>query len=390
MKLFASITKAANPLRYSPLRLAPESLTWLERLRAEARRNERLLQQQSQPGPYRSQVNSRRYEPRANLWSAGITPGKSQQPWWRTGSPARSNLQAFPQRLPTVLEEPRTPAAEAAPQPLPQAETESAPETQKTAALPQEAVKTAERIGHSKPDPEAGLRRLLKTYPDLPAQAAILGVCDDGFPVLLDLYDPAPGAMVIIGDEREKQLDLLRAAVYGLAVRNSPHSIQFLVLSCNPGPWEKWVAGHGFEKQCLGVIDVDQQKVREWTIRLADLTEQRRIAAQQSGPPVLLIMDTLSFLPRMEYDVRLNFEWMLKEGPAAQIWPLAAISTDLALSLGRRMLRPFPCRILGFTENAQAYTNLSMMSLEESASFARSGEFAVLIGNDWLRFRLPE
>lgn len=388
MKQFASITKAAHPLRYSPLRLAPESLNWLERLRAEARRKGRMLQQQNQPGPYRSQVNGRRHKPRANFWSAGLTPGRNRQPWW-ADSPARSSSQAFPQRLPSVLEDPRAPAAESTPQPLPQAEPGSAPETQKTDAPP-EAAKTAERPGYSKPYPEKGLQRLLKAYPDLPAQAAVFGICDDGFPVLLDLYDPAPGALVVIGDERENQLDLLRAAVYSLALRNSPHSIQFLVFSCNPGPWRKWIAGRGLEKQCLGIVDVDQQKVREWTIRLADLTEQRRSAAQQSGPPVLLIMDTLSFLPRMDYDVRLNFEWMAKEGPAAQIWPLAAISTDLALSLGRRMLRPFRSRILGFTENASAYTSLSVMSLEESADFARSGEFAVLVGNEWLRFRLPE
>lgn len=228
----------------------------------------------------------------------------------------------------------------------------------------------------------------LRQHPELPAQTALLGICEDDLPVLLDLFDPAPGALIAIGDEREKHLELLRSAVASMVKRNSPRSVQFIVLTRDAQAWQQWVVKHGFERHCLGIEDADGELVREWVLRLADWTEQRRLG-QRSGPPVLLVMDTLSFLPRMSYDVRLNFEWMVREGPQAHIWPLGTVSTELARVLhGRRMLQAFQTRILGCAENPAVYTDLAGLPQVSVDDFREPGQFAVQVGENWLRFRL--
>ncbi len=238
------------------------------------------------------------------------------------------------------------------------------------------------------PKATPSMASFLRQHPELPAQTALLGICEDGLPVLLDLFDPAPGALIVIGDEREKQLELLRSAVASMVKRNSPRSVQFIVITCDSQAWQQWVAKHGFERHCLGIEDAEGELVREWVLRLADWTEQRRLG-QRSGPPVLLVMDTLSFLPRMSYDVRLNFEWMVREGPQAQIWPLGAISTELARMLhSRRMLRAFQTRILGCAENPAVYTDLAGLPQASVGDFREPGQFAVQVGENWLRFRL--
>ena len=232
------------------------------------------------------------------------------------------------------------------------------------------------------------LAGFLRQHPELPAHTALLGVCDDGLPVLLDLYDAAPGALISMGDERELHLELLRTAVASMVTRNTPRSVQFVVLTCDAPAWQEWIVEKGFDRYCLAVEDADSELVREWVLRLADWTEQRRLG-QRSGPPVLLVMDTLSFLPRMSYDVRLNFEWMVREGPQAQIWPLAAISTELAKVLhSRRMLRAFQTRILGAAENPSVYSELAGLSPTSVEDFREPGAFAVQVGENWLRFRL--
>lgn len=233
------------------------------------------------------------------------------------------------------------------------------------------------------------LERLMKKHPDLPGQTTLLGVCEDGLPVLLDLNNPAPGAVLVMGDERDKQLELLQTAISSVVLRNSPRQVQFLILSCEPQGWKKWVAEQGFQRFSIAIESAEDEVVRDWVLRLADWTEQRRLG-ERGGPAVLLVMDTLSFLPRLEYDVRLNFEWMAKEGPQAAIWPLAAISIDLAKALsGRRLLRAFKTRVLGYAAHAEDYIQLENLSEEDASNAHHPGQFMVQAGEGWLRFRSP-
>lgn len=241
-----------------------------------------------------------------------------------------------------------------------------------------------------KPGILPALRRLFKEQPDLPSQAALLGVCEDNFPVLLNLNDPTPGALLIIGDERQEQLDLLRTLVSSVALRNTPRSLQLMIVSYDPQSWKDWIAEQGWERYCLGIEGLENGEMpRDWILRLGDWTEERRMG-QRSGPPILLIMDTLSFMPRLVYDVRLNFEWLAKEGPAAQIWPVAAISTDLAQLLnGRHMLRAFHTHILGYAKDTAFYASLAGVSEKDISSFPGPGQFTVHVGDAWMRFQIP-
>lgn len=233
------------------------------------------------------------------------------------------------------------------------------------------------------------LDQVLQQNPNLPTQAAVLGVCEDGLPVLLDMDDPTPGALVVIGDEREAQLEVLRTAIASLVKRSSPRSVQFLVFSCEPETWQDWISAQGYDRYSLGVERAESESIRDWVIRLADWTEQRRLG-QSSGPSVLLVMDTLSFLTTLDYDIRLNFEWMAKEGPQAHVWPLAVVSTDLAKTLrGRRLLRAFQTQVLGYAHNTEDYVPLAGLDPKEAGAFRARGEFAVKAGENWLRFRLP-
>lgn len=226
----------------------------------------------------------------------------------------------------------------------------------------------------------------MELHPELPLETALLGVCRDGLPVLLDLNDPAPGALLLVGDERENHLQILRSAVASTVKRNSPHSVQFLVLTDDPNNWRAWVRKQGYERYCIAVEKADSDAAHEWILRMADWTEQRRMG-QRSGPSVLLAMDTLDFLPRLPYDVRLNFEWLVKEAPPARIWPIGSITTNLALSLGTRMLKPFQSRILGYACDPVVYTRLGDIDGGQAESFANPGEFAIKLGEDWLRFQ---
>jgi hypothetical protein len=235
------------------------------------------------------------------------------------------------------------------------------------------------------------LSELFATHPDLPAQNAILGVCEDQLPMLLDLHDPSPGSVLVVGDERQQQLDLLRMVVMSVVLRNSPRGVQFIVFSHLPDAWWDWVEEQGFDRYCLGVLGVDTPEAMDWIQQLTDWTEQRR-TGQRTGPPVILLLDTLNFIPKLALDLRLNFELLVQEGPQARIWPIAAISTALANSLARQV-NIFQTLVYGYTEETSFYIKKAGLKEAEAKGFGQPGEFAVKIGSDegefWLKFRVP-
>jgi hypothetical protein len=236
------------------------------------------------------------------------------------------------------------------------------------------------------------LRELLMNSSSLPAQTAILGVAnDDQLPVLLDLNDPAPGSLLVVGDERQQALDLLRVAVISVALRNTARGVQFIVFSHRSETWNQWVDEQGLRRYSLAIVSADSTQAHEWIYRLADWAEQRD-SGQYSGPPVVVLFDTLSFMTRLLPDARQRLENLIRSGPDVRIWSIAAISTALAGSLGRQ-LEGFDTRIWGYTEDPAVYTRLAGVPAADARNLGSPGQFAVRVGPagdpDWLKFRLP-
>jgi hypothetical protein len=280
-----------------------------------------------------------------------------------------ANQQKEPER-----EGPRKPPIEAAKPPIPV-------ETSQPAVSPSRATSTPR-------DPLQALKVLLEQNSSLPTNSVVLGVCEDGLPLALDVTDPTPGALLVMGDNRDEQIRLLQTIVASACLRNSPRAVQFLVFTHQPDAWRAWVNENGFERHCITVAPAQEESIRDWILQLADWTEQRRLG-QRSGPPILLVIDTLYFVPRLAYDIRLNFDWMVKEGPPAQIWTVAGISTELASSLGSRMLRSFQSRILGFAKDPEVYVRIAGLEKEHAATFNQPEKFSVQAGERWLEFQLP-
>jgi hypothetical protein len=231
------------------------------------------------------------------------------------------------------------------------------------------------------------LNALLQGLVGLPSQTALLGLCDDDLPVLLDLADPAPGALLVACDEREERMAALRTLVHTAAALNSPRNVQFLVLSSQPQEWQAWIDGLPAARHCLAIESLEDGSCDRWLLKLSGWADQRR-SGGINGPAVLLIVDDLAAATRLEYDARVNFDWLVKEGPAVKIWPMAAAEAEALPGLGR-WVRLFKSRILGRTIDAQVYRQAAQFSEEDLAMFDQPGQFAVRIQENWLKFRIP-
>jgi hypothetical protein len=237
------------------------------------------------------------------------------------------------------------------------------------------------------------LEEVLDRISNPPAQTAILGVCDDGLPILLDLNDPAPGAVLVASDDDVLRTRLLRALLQTCVALNSPRSVQFLILSSDPGQWQDWLAKQEITRHCLGVeaLPASRPSVESppqgspdrWLLKLGAWADQRR-SGSVTGPAVVLVVDDLNAATQLEYDARVNFDWLVKEGPGVRIWPVVGMRTASAKEL-IRWVRLFKTRLLGPANDRALFGQLAS---EPDTTFDPA-EFAVRVQDHWLAFRVP-
>jgi hypothetical protein len=238
---------------------------------------------------------------------------------------------------------------------------------------------------------EPFLEQVLDQLSNPPGQTAVIGVCDDGLPVLVDLTDPAPGALLVVSDDDMLRTRLMRTLLQTTAVLNSPRSVQFLIFSAHPEEWRAWSENQEISRHCLGIerLPVDpgdagvEASADRWLIKLAGWADQRR-SGSVTGPAVVLIVDDLRAVTALEYDARVNFDWLVKEGPGERIWPVVGLKSSQAKEM-TRWVRLFKTRLLGPAEDP---TSLSQLA-GDSEFQVESAQFAVKVQERWLKFRLP-
>jgi hypothetical protein len=304
--------------------------------------------------------------------------------------PARSGINVAPARPRISVPPLRQVNADAALPAEPPVSPESTPVrpanpfSRPAAAAPAVSPSAVPAAGGEEGAPELG--SVLERLANLPAQTAILGVCDDRLPVLLDLSDPAPGAILVASDDDTLRLRLLRTLLQTAAALNSPRSVQFLVLSSAPEVWRAWLDHLDIARHCLGVDGLLEGSADRWLLKLSNWADQRRTGS--NGPAVILVVDDLAAVPKMEYDARVNFDWLVKEGPAVRIWPVSALAVEDAPELVR-WVRLFKTRILGPAADPALYRQLASVDEQEGAALVDETQFAVRINENWLKFRIP-
>jgi hypothetical protein len=252
-------------------------------------------------------------------------------------------------------------------------------------------LKTETSASGSSARPIAGippaLQDVLAEIGRLPAEALFLGVASDRLPVLLNLYDPHPGPMLIAGDAGSGKTAFLRTIAHSIIQTHGSDDVQFGVITNYPDEWESVDA----TAHRVGVFPVGHKGTQGFVQSLASWAHSNKNTHQC----VLLLVDDLESVASLDRETVQNFRWLLLRGPARRVWPIVTLN---APRYGQVIswLQNFRTRVFGRVANAgvaealSADKNAGLARLEAGTQFTlREKDPRRSSAENWLHFWLP-
>jgi hypothetical protein len=235
---------------------------------------------------------------------------------------------------------------------------------------------------HSAPLPALpSLNSVLAEFAPLPRTALFLGLATDGLPILLNLLDPMPGPLMIVGDRGCGKTNFLRTISSSINGVHSSNEVSFSIISSDLSEWQTFQNS----SNCANLLSPGEPDVVSVLHSLVEWAHTNKGAEHIS---LLLIdrIETLLEIPETQPDLR----WLLLRGPSRHIWPIVTISSAVAVSEGfRPWLEAFHTRLFGYFHDdheAQILTGISNISFINLMS---GFQFVMREGNDWLPFWIP-
>jgi len=244
--------------------------------------------------------------------------------------------------------------------------------------LNQDAVTPSLR---EQPVPAApSLSRVLLEIGSLPREALFLGVALDGLPVLLNLYDSIPGPLLIMGDAGAGKTAFLQALAYGIQRIHSSENVQFGVITNHPDEWESIEA----TPHRVGIFPVHDNSSQDFLSSLTGWAHANNKARQS----ILLLIDDLETVAKLEPDALQNLRWLLLRGPARKVWPIITVNAE---RYGQVLswIPMFRTRIFGKITKPHVAEALGSDQPSVLNQLEAGLQFSLRENGKWLKFWLP-
>ena len=232
----------------------------------------------------------------------------------------------------------------------------------------------------SQPIPAApALSGVLSEIGSLPREALFLGIASDGLPVLLNLHDPIPGPLLIVGDAGAGKTALLK--MIARAVQQTHHSadVQFGVITNHTDEWDDMP---GTDHR-VGVFSAHHTGAQEFLLSLASWAH-----ANKTKQSVLLMIDDLEAIAKVDLDALQNFRWLLLRGPARRVWTIVTLNAE---RYGQVLswIPMFRTRIFGRIVNERVAEALGGDKASALERLEAGIQMSLRENGNWLRFWLP-
>ena len=223
------------------------------------------------------------------------------------------------------------------------------------------------------------LNEVLTEFGSMPVEALFLGVASDGLPVLLNLFDPVPGPLLISGDAGTGKTALLQTIAAAAGRTHQPDELQFGVLTNHPDEWSDLAN----IPNNVGVFSVNDRSAEDFILSLASWAHGNK-TSQQS---VILLLDDLEAATNLDFDAKQNLRWLLLRGPARRVWPIITLNPNRMDNISA-WLDAFHTRIFAPIQSQRQIRQLDAEQADLD-SLTIGSQFILREGDHWLRFWVP-
>jgi hypothetical protein len=224
------------------------------------------------------------------------------------------------------------------------------------------------------------LKSVLADAGSIPGGAIFLGLAEDGLPVLLNLYDPVPGPILITADHASGKTSLLKMIARAAEYLHDPSKVQYGIITAHPAEWIKFQNS----KANAGIYSVHDAGANEILQSLVTWAHNNK-GEQQS---ILLLIDNLEAAVKLGDQAEQNLRWLLLRGPSRSVWPIITLNADRAGEL-KDWLDFFRTRLFGHID--EAHIALAVTGASDAAlnRLMTGSQFSMREEKNWLKFRAP-
>ncbi|HIE24562.1 MAG TPA: hypothetical protein EYP74_01030 [Anaerolineales bacterium] len=227
----------------------------------------------------------------------------------------------------------------------------------------------------------ASLNDVLTRFGTLPRQALFLGVAYDELPILLNLNDPTPGPILIVGDRGSGKTAFLQTIAQALPITHTPQEVQFGILTKRPEEWK------GFEdiENSMGIFSTHRSDADDFILSLADWAHNNRREKRFA----LLLIDDLESVMGISEKALQNLRWLLLRGPNRRVWTFATQNAKDNERM-RLWLDAFRTRLFGHVgKNVRGAASI-LPTRDAALHLLEPGlEFILNENRQWVKFWIP-
>jgi S-DNA-T family DNA segregation ATPase FtsK/SpoIIIE len=229
------------------------------------------------------------------------------------------------------------------------------------------------------------LSTLMSSLDKLPAETAILGLAEDGAPLMAKLSSADVAHVLIAGTTGSGKSSLAQTMLVSLATGNRPHQLGFVVIDPKASVYSPFL--RVIEKHLLLPVARGPEQAIEHLHKVVQAMEQRNDGTQ-SGPRVVMYVDELADLcmsggaPVVEMLTRIA-----QRGRGVGIHLIACTQKPSSSAMGPLLGSNLPLRLVGRVVSATDARVATGIPASGAEKLLGNGDFIAVTAGTTIRFQ---